>query len=68
VAFLNIRGLGKPGRRQALTDFIVGNKVDFIGIQETKQETIDDDFLLIFLVLLCLLGLVYLLRRLLEVS
>jgi hypothetical protein len=35
--FWNIRGLGKPGRTGALSDFIKENKLDFVGVQETKK-------------------------------
>jgi hypothetical protein len=35
--FWNIRGMGKPGRARALSDFIKDNKLDFVGGQETKK-------------------------------
>jgi hypothetical protein len=35
--FWNIRGLGKPGRSKTLNDSIKHNKLDFVGIQETKN-------------------------------
>ena len=44
-AILNIRGLGRPGRKQALADLILDYKLEFVGIQETKKEKIDDSFL-----------------------
>ena len=33
---LNIRGAGKTGRKQYLADLIAKNKLEFVGIQETK--------------------------------
>jgi hypothetical protein len=37
-AFWNIRGLNKTGRINCLSDFIMANKLDFVGIQETKKN------------------------------
>jgi len=37
-AFWNIRGLNKIGRIECLKDFITTNKLDFIGIQESKKK------------------------------
>jgi exonuclease III len=41
----NIRSLGRPGRKQAITEFIAEHKIEFIGFQETKKEKIDPSFL-----------------------
>jgi len=38
-AFWNIRGLNKSGRLECLKDFIDTNKLDFVGIQETKKSS-----------------------------
>jgi hypothetical protein len=35
--FWNIRGLGKPGRTRALSDFIKENRLDFVGVQEKTK-------------------------------
>jgi hypothetical protein len=43
--FWNIRGLNKPGRSKCLGDFILDNKLDFVGILESKKEKIYDAFL-----------------------
>ena len=44
-AIWNIRGTGKPGRKQALADLIYKYKLDFIGIQETKKMSFSSKFL-----------------------
>ena len=41
----NIRGTGKPGRKQALADLILKHKLDFVGIQETKKMSFSTHFL-----------------------
>ena len=41
----NSRSLARPGRKQAIADFILDHKIEFIGLQETKKETIDSSFL-----------------------
>jgi exonuclease III len=43
--FWNIRGLNKSGRLQIIADLISLNKFDFLGLQETKKEVINDNFL-----------------------
>jgi exonuclease III len=43
--FWNIRGLNKTGRLKCLADFINQNRLDFVGIQETKKASIKDSFL-----------------------
>jgi hypothetical protein len=43
--FCNIRGLNKSGRLQIVADLISLNKFDFLGLQETKKEVINDNFL-----------------------
>jgi hypothetical protein len=35
--FLNSRGLNKPGRTRCVSDFIKMNKLEFVGLQETKK-------------------------------
>ena len=40
----NVRGLNKTGKLQCITDFVVGNKLDFVGFQETKKDNFDDAF------------------------
>jgi exonuclease III len=44
-ALWNIRGLNKTCRIKYLSDFISNNKLDFIGIQETKKSEFSDQFL-----------------------
>lgn len=44
-AFWNVRGLNKEGRLQCITDFVNENKLDFVGLQETKKESFTDSFL-----------------------
>lgn len=44
-AFWNIRGLNKPGRRGLVADFIKSNRLDFIGLQETKKGEFTPGFL-----------------------
>jgi exonuclease III len=36
--FWNIRGQGKVEKKQSLIDLLAEYDVDFVGIQETKQE------------------------------
>jgi hypothetical protein len=43
-AFWNIKGLNKPGRSKCLCEFIIDNKLDFVGILESKKEKISDAF------------------------
>ena len=43
-AFWNIRGLNKLGRLECLKDFIDTNKLDFVGIQETKKSSFHESF------------------------
>jgi exonuclease III len=43
--FWNVRGLNKEGQLQCLTDFVNDNKLDFVGIQETKKESFNESFL-----------------------
>jgi hypothetical protein len=45
VAFWNVRGLNKTGRLNCLADFVKCNKLDFVGIQETKKASFSDGFL-----------------------
>lgn len=44
-AFWNIRGLGKTGRKEYVIDLIKNNNLDFVGIQETKKEDFDVEYL-----------------------
>jgi hypothetical protein len=44
-ALWNIRGLNKLGRSTCVADLIKHQKLDFIGIQETKKDKFEDDFL-----------------------
>jgi exonuclease III len=37
--FWNIRGLNNSGRMKCLADFINQNRLDFVGIQETKSAS-----------------------------
>jgi hypothetical protein len=41
----NIRGTGKPGRKQAISDWIAKYKLEFIGLQETKKQKFQKTFL-----------------------
>lgn len=43
--FWNIRGLGRNGKLQCLSDLICKYEPDFIGFQETKREQISEGFL-----------------------
>jgi exonuclease III len=43
--FWNIRGLNKIGRAKAVADLINMNRLDFLGLQETKKEIISESFL-----------------------
>jgi hypothetical protein len=47
--FRNIIGLGKSGRTKALNDFIKNNKLDFVGVQETKKNELSETTLNPFL-------------------
>jgi exonuclease III len=38
----NCRGLGRAKRRRLLKEYIVDNKIDILGIQETKLESLPD--------------------------
>jgi exonuclease III len=38
----NCRGLGKTNRRSLLKEYIVDNKIDILGIHETKVEFLSD--------------------------
>jgi hypothetical protein len=40
----NIRGAGKRGVSSCLTDIIVDNKMDFIGLQETTKREYNQSF------------------------
>lgn len=44
-AFWNIKGLNKEGSLQCVTNFVSDNKLDFVGLQETKKESFDESFL-----------------------
>jgi hypothetical protein len=46
---MNIIGLGKSGRTKALNDFIKNNKLDFVGVQETKKNELSETTLNPFL-------------------
>lgn len=48
-AFWNIRGLNKEGRLQCITDFVKDNHLDLVGFQETKKESFQDSFLIMFI-------------------
>lgn len=41
----NVRGLNKKGKLQCIADFISNNHLDFVGFQETKEESFEDSFL-----------------------
>jgi hypothetical protein len=47
--FRNIIGLGISGRTKALNDFIKNNKLDFVGVQETKKNELSETTLNPFL-------------------
>jgi exonuclease III len=42
VLFWNIRGMGKKGRVQCISEVIQRENLDFIGIQETKKQDFSD--------------------------
>ncbi|KAK2449253.1 DNA-(apurinic or apyrimidinic site) endonuclease [Trifolium repens] len=44
VLSLNIRGLGGRVKRRRVRELIREHKVDFIAIQETKMESISENF------------------------
>jgi len=44
-AMWNVRGLNKSGRSECIKNFIDTNKLDFVGLQETKKATFDVSFL-----------------------
>lgn len=44
-ALWNVRPLNKEGRLQCIADFVKDNKLDFVGLQETKTESFHDSFL-----------------------
>lgn len=37
-ALWNVRGLNKEGRLQCIADFVKDNKLNFVGLQETKKK------------------------------
>ena len=43
-AMWNVRGLNKSGRSECIKNFIDTNKLDFVGLQETKKATFDVSF------------------------
>jgi exonuclease III len=43
--FWNIRGLNHPGRNLYLEQIIKTNRLDFVGVQETKKEDFHPSFL-----------------------
>jgi exonuclease III len=43
--FWNIRGLNHPGRNLSLEHLIKSNRVDIVGVQETKKESFTHSFL-----------------------
>jgi hypothetical protein len=43
--FWNIRGLGVKGRKQCIIDLIRTQKLEFIGIQETKSRDFSINYL-----------------------
>lgn len=43
-AFWNIRSLNKSGSLDCFMDFINDNKLDFVGLMETKKESFHDSF------------------------
>lgn len=40
----NIRGLGNPLAKRILKDILLTNKIDFVGVQETKLEVYHSRF------------------------
>jgi hypothetical protein len=44
-AFWNFIGLNKSGRLSCLANFVKSNKLDFVGIQETKKSDFANSFL-----------------------
>jgi exonuclease III len=44
-AFWNIRGLNKKAMIHCLNEFISTNRLDFVGIQETKKNKFDESLL-----------------------
>ncbi|MCI06232.1 endonuclease/exonuclease/phosphatase family protein [Trifolium medium] len=44
VMTFNIRGLGGKVKRRRIRELVRDHKVDFLALQETKMETILDDF------------------------
>ena len=40
----NIRGLGNPLAKRILKDILIHNKIDIVGIQETKLEVYPSRF------------------------
>jgi hypothetical protein len=44
-AFWNVRGLNQPGRNLSLEHLIKNNRLDFVGVQETKREEFPLNFL-----------------------
>jgi hypothetical protein len=43
--FKNIRDLNQPSRKLSLEKLIRENRLDFIGVQETKKEDFSEVFL-----------------------
>lgn len=43
--YWNIRGLNKAGRHLMLSSFISSNKLDFVGIVETKKSIFKENYL-----------------------
>jgi hypothetical protein len=43
--FRNIRDLNQPSRKLSLEKLIRENRLDFIGVQETKKEDFSEVFL-----------------------
>jgi hypothetical protein len=44
-AFWNFIGMNKSGRLSCLDNFVKSNKLDFVGIQETKKSDFANSFL-----------------------
>jgi len=44
-AVWNTRGLNKAGRLKCISDFVLENKLDFVGFQKTKKENFSEAFL-----------------------
>ncbi|KAL1531174.1 hypothetical protein AAHA92_33882 [Salvia divinorum] len=46
VATWNVRGMQQPSRHAAVVDIIISNRVDVMGLLETKMVTKNCDFFL----------------------